>query len=34
MDERKIKLSGKGFYPSNPIKYLGTKIDRLAWSSK
>ena len=28
----KIKLSRKRLYPSNPIKYLGIKIDRfLHW---
>ena len=29
VDEIKIKLSGKSLYPSNSIKYLGIKIDRL-----
>ena len=38
MDEIKIKLSGKRLYLSDPVKYLGIKIDRfiliLAWSNK
>ena len=31
MDEIKIKLSGKRFYPTNSIKYLGLKIDRFLY---
>ena len=32
LDGIKIKLSGKRLYPSNSVKYLGTKIDRfLHW---
>ena len=32
LDRIKIKLSGKRLYPSNSVKYLGTKIDRfLHW---
>ena len=30
MDEIKIELSAKSFCPSKPIKYRGTKINRLA----
>ena len=31
LDEIKIKLSGKRFYPTNSIKYLGLKIDRFLY---
>ena len=31
-DEIKIKLTGKRLYPSNPVKYLGVRIDKfLHW---
>ena len=29
LDEIRIQLSGKKLYPSNSIKYLGIKIDRI-----
>ena len=31
-DKTKVKLTGKRLYPSNPVKYLGVRIDRfLHW---